>query len=203
MLGAHTGVRAADRTLEMAPKILDAVDARAVLRGILASVVIDLDVAVTLLVDVLVPAHLVRADDRAGNHVPLDQGVHRDLGAGGDDAGHNLAAGTLDAAATPNRPSAMIAFTIYSLPHTLPEAPSYERKNPIDMLEIRTQWEHPQRGWGYASSRTAGSSMRNGLPPLRSLMCRETDHAQLVASGGGAPSPGSAGGRSNGAASLA
>lgn len=54
-------------------------------------VVVDLDVPVSLLVNVLVATHFVGADRGAGKHVFLDQLVHGGLGAAVDDAGDQLA----------------------------------------------------------------------------------------------------------------
>ena len=57
MLPADMNVGAIDRTLQLRPKAFNGVYASALRRRILSKLVIDLDVAVTRLVDVMIPAN--------------------------------------------------------------------------------------------------------------------------------------------------
>lgn len=51
MLARHAGVSGAERTLEVAPEVLDTLDTSAVLAGVLTGLVVDLHVAIAGLVD--------------------------------------------------------------------------------------------------------------------------------------------------------
>lgn len=91
MLATDMDMGAVDRSLQLRPKAFERVDASTGLSRILTAIMVHLDVAIAALVDVLIPAHFVGADRRAGYDVMLDKRVHRHFGSTGDDAGNQLA----------------------------------------------------------------------------------------------------------------
>ena len=92
MLPADMNVRSVNAALQLRPEAFQRIDTAARFVRILAAPMIDLDVAIARLVDVLIPAHFVGANCRAGDDRFKNEAVHSGLVATGDNACYQLPA---------------------------------------------------------------------------------------------------------------